>query len=94
MIALPSAGLKIHSFDWSKVDENKNPGSSQTKNKPKMASKKATCYIFNVNHSMSLFPDNAFEKSLQTITSSIEDRVSTIQVLVTISITIKIDFCW
>ncbi|KAI7892671.1 SPOC like C-terminal domain-containing protein [Mucor mucedo] len=42
-----------------------------------MANKKATCYILNVHHEMSLFPDNAFEKSLKTITSSIEDRVLT-----------------
>lgn len=41
-----------------------------------MANKKATCYILNVNHAMSLYPDNVFSKSLETITCSIEDRVS------------------
>ncbi|KAI9341852.1 SPOC like C-terminal domain-containing protein [Pilaira anomala] len=40
-----------------------------------MANKKATCYILNVNHAMSLYPDNVFSKSLETITCSIEDRV-------------------
>ncbi|KAI8052788.1 SPOC like C-terminal domain-containing protein [Thamnidium elegans] len=40
-----------------------------------MANKKATCYILNVSHAMSLYPDNVFSKSLQTITCSIEDRV-------------------
>ncbi|GAA5812693.1 hypothetical protein MFLAVUS_006151 [Mucor flavus] len=40
-----------------------------------MANKKATCYILNVSHALSLYPDNVFSKSLQTITCSIEDRV-------------------
>lgn len=36
-----------------------------------MASKKATCYILNVAHSMS----NDFPKALSTLTENIEDKV-------------------
>ncbi|CAO3655477.1 unnamed protein product [Mucor hiemalis] len=39
-----------------------------------MAQKKATIYILNVNKSMSLYPDEAFQKAVDTISCTLQDR--------------------
>jgi hypothetical protein len=41
-----------------------------------MAQKRATVYILNVTESMSHYPENAFQKALDCITASLEDKVT------------------
>ncbi|RCH83904.1 ATP-dependent DNA helicase II subunit 2 [Rhizopus azygosporus] len=40
-----------------------------------MAQKRATVYILNVTESMSHYPENAFQKALDCITASLEDKI-------------------